>query len=124
LNLQYKHLIVSPELEVTALKQISQIIPNQASGVNPFVGQFNLIVDARLSLGTGSPASNGSTTVWFGACDPSEIDTIEIAYLEGQSGPMIVEDVDFDSQGVKMAVWHDVGAKAIDYRGLFKNAGV
>jgi hypothetical protein len=111
LNLQYKHLIVSPELEVAAQKQISAIVPNQASGVNPFVGQFNLIVDARVSLGTGSPASTGSATVWFGAADPAEIDTIEVATLEGQSGPMIVEDVDFDTQGVRRWLYGTMSAQ-------------
>ncbi len=121
LNVLHKYLIVSPELEVTAMKEVGLVVPTATSGVNVFKGSFDIIVDPRISAGVASLGASGSLTNWFAAASPSDIDTIEIAYLEGQSGPMIVEDVDFDSQGVKMAVWHDVGAKAVDYRGLFKN---
>jgi hypothetical protein len=123
LNVLHKYLIVSPELEVTAMKEVGAVVPTATSGVNVFKGSFDIIVDPRISAGVASLSANGSTTAWFAAASPSDIDTIEIAYLEGEAGPKIVEDVDFDSQGVKMAVWHDVGAKAIDYRGLFKNIG-
>lgn len=123
LNIILQYIVVPPEHRLAALQVVSPVNAQQVSNVNPFAGMFQVIVEPRLSVGTASPSSSGSTTAWFGIASPSQIDTIEIASLEGQAGPMIVEDVDFDTQGIKMAIWHDVGAKAIDHRGMVKNAG-
>jgi phage head maturation protease len=123
INVLLKHLIVGPENELAAQQIISPINAQQASNVNPFVGAYNLIVEPRISLGTSAVTASGSTTAFFMAADPSQQSGLEIARLEGSNGPMMVEEIDFDTQGVKMAVWHDFAAKALDHRGLYKNIG-
>ena len=58
------------------------------------------------------------------AADPSQIDTIEIAYLQWQAGVYTETEQGFDIDGIKIKARLDVGVKAIDHRGLFKNPGV
>jgi hypothetical protein len=36
---------------------------------------------------------------------------------------VLKQEIDFDTDDMKFAVRHTVAAKAIDYRGLYKNAG-
>ena len=57
------------------------------------------------------------------AASPNQIDTIEYAYLEGQQGTYIETRNGFDVDGVEIKCRLDFGAKAIDWRGLYKNPG-
>lgn len=115
LNIIHRYLIVPAALEVAAMKQLALIDPAQASNVNVFSSLYKLIVEPRIDA--------YDAQAWFAAADPSQIDTLELMTLEGQSGPQIDSEMEFDSLAVKMKVVHDVAAKAIDYRGVFKNAG-
>lgn len=115
-------LYVPPEHETVAEKLIAQTRPNNASDVNPFgpSGRTTLLLDVEPRLETGV---NGSLTSWFLFADKGQIDMVEIAFLEGTSGPQIQTRDGFDINGVEIKIMHDLGAKAIDFRGMFKNAG-
>lgn len=115
INVEGRFLIVPPELETTAQKQVAQVTPGQASEVNPFSGLYRIISEPRLSA--------ASTTAWYLAADPAQIDTIEYGYLQGQEGVYLETRMGFDVDGVEFKARLDFGAKAIDHRGLFKNAG-
>lgn len=116
LNLVAKYLIVPAAKETLANTFLTNITPNQASAVNQFSGGvLQLIVEPLLDA--------SSSTTWYGAADPSSIDTIELAYLEGQQGLQTETEMGFDIDGVKVKARLDVAAKAIDWRGLFKNVG-
>jgi hypothetical protein len=116
LNLMPTQLIVPAALETTAKKYLAtEIRPGKASDVNPFAGSMSLVVEPRLD--------GSSPTAWFVAADPGQIDMIELAYLQGQRGVYIETRNGFDVDGVEIKARLDVGAKAIDHRGLFKNAG-
>lgn len=114
LDLQPAFLICGPDQE-TAARQIlsAQIVPGSVSEVNPFVSSMQLIVDPRIE---------GNT--WYLASSPSQIDTIEVAMLEGMSGPEVSQEVEFDNDTLKVKCKHVVGVKAIDFRGLVKNPGL
>jgi hypothetical protein len=108
-----KYLICGTAKRIEALQLLNAVIvAAKSSDTNPFKGAMEAIVDPRVS---------GNT--WFLACDPNEIDTIEIAYLEGMAGPEMDSETEFNSDCVKMKIKHVVGTKAIDYRGLYKNPG-
>lgn len=123
INVQLKHFLVPPRKHVLAKQVMGVNFPDAVTNNNPFVNMYNLIVEPRLQSGTTAVASTGSTTAFYMIADPSQVSTIEVAYLEGQQGPMIDEQVDFDSKGLKLSVLHDFGAKALDWRGMYKNAG-
>ncbi len=57
------------------------------------------------------------------AADPSQIDVLEYAYLEGENGPVVESRIGFDVDGLEIKCRHDFAAKAIDFRGLYKNPG-
>lgn len=59
---------------------------------------------------------------WFVIADPAQIDTVEYAYLEGNQGVNIETEMGFDVDGMRIKCRHDFAAKAIDHRGVTKNA--
>lgn len=113
LNIQHRFLIVPASREVAALKAVSAITPNATSDVNVFQGLYIVIAEPRLDA--------ASDKHWYAAAEPSQIDTIEIAYLDGQSGVRLDSEIEFETEGLKIKALHDFGVKAIDWRGLFKN---
>lgn len=116
LNIMARYLIVPAALETKAEQFLSQnLLADQAGSVNPFAGKLQPIVEPRLDA--------VSTTAWYMGADPAQIDVIERAYLAGNEGVFLDTEEGFDTDGVKWKVRLDVGYKAIDWRGLYKNVG-
>jgi hypothetical protein len=117
LNLTPAFLIVPPEKEGLANKYTSaQFVAAKASDINPnYNTSLQVIVEPRLSA--------NSTTAWYLAANPSAIDTIEYAYLNGQEGVYTESRTGFDVDGMEVKARLDFAAKAIDFRGLYKNVG-
>ena len=63
-----------------------------------------------------------SSTVWYAAADAAQIDTIELAFLSGEESPVIESEWDFTCDAYKYKVRQTFGVKAIDWRGVFRNA--
>ena len=57
---------------------------------------------------------------WYLAADPSVIDGLEYAYLEGAPGPQIETRQGFEVDGVQIKVRLDFGCGWIDFRGWHK----
>lgn len=119
LNITPRYLIIPAELETAAevmLRSLSDPAASGNSGVtNPFQNKLMPVVDARLSA--------NSATAWYLAADPNQIDTIEVAFLDGQRAPYLEEEPGFEVDGRRYKVRMVFGAKAIDHRGLYKNPG-
>lgn len=61
---------------------------------------------------------------WLMAADANMADTIEVAFLDGKETPTIYSvDNQGDILGKSWVAYLDVGASALDFRGMFKNAG-
>jgi len=119
LNLQPRFLIVPAALEQTAdqlIYPINLAATAVTSVVPTWVQSLVKVVEGRLD----AVPSTGATT-WFMAADPSQIDTIEYCYLEGQQGVYIETRQGFDVDGVEIKARLDFAAGAIDFRGLQKN---
>lgn len=121
-NLQSRFINVTPKylLVPTALETLAQqfctatnIIYSKGSDTNPFAGVTTPIAEPRLDA--------ASTSNWYMAADPAQIDTIEYAHLEGQEGVYLEQRVGFDVDGLELKARLDFAAKAIDHRGLVKN---
>lgn len=116
LNITPKYLVVPPELEVTAYQIVNSTaaVDGTNSGVfNPYKGRFVVVSDAELK----------DPTAWYLVADASQHDTIEVTYLNGVENPRIETRQGFDVDGIEYKVAFDVGVDAIDFRGLYKNAG-
>ena len=112
-----RYLIVPPSLEEAALKITSaNFVASKGVDQNVFGPSMLAISEPRLEA--------ASSTAWFAAAEPSTIDTIEYAYLEGHEGVFTETKNGFEVDGVQIKCRHVFGAKAIDFRGLFKNAGL
>lgn len=106
-----KYIVVGADRETEAEKAVSAITPVVAQEVNPFQNKLEVVVDPRIS------------GAWYVVADPTEIDGLEYAYLEGAVGPQITHEVGFDVDGVRFRVRLDFGAGFVDWRGWHRNAG-
>jgi len=114
LNLTPKFLIVPPELETVALQQTSsEYVPEAPGNVNVFKGTLTPVIDAQLT----------SATNWFMSADPNMGNTVEYSFLEGQEGVYTEQRVGFEVDGIEIKARLDFAAKALDWRGLYKNIG-
>ena len=116
LNITPKYLVVPPELEMTAYQIVNSTaaVDGVNSGViNPYKGRFVVVADAELT----------DPDAWYLVADASQHDTIEVTYLNGVETPRLETRQGFDVDGIEYKVAFDVGVDAIDFRGVFKNAG-
>ncbi|MBF0147134.1 MAG: peptidase U37, partial [Magnetococcales bacterium] len=72
--------------------------------VTPSIRSLVVIAEPRLD------ASSDKT--WYSSSNPSQIDTIGYAYLEGQTGIYIETRMGFEVDGVEIKARLDFGAKA------------
>jgi hypothetical protein len=120
LNLAPRFLIVPVEYEATAMELFSSTSYNAANnneGVRNIYGpgggrSMTIVADAVLT----------SATVWYVAADTARIDTIELAFLQGEESPVLENEWDFAKDCYRYKVRQTFGTKAIDWRGLFRNA--
>ena len=116
LNITPKYLVVPPELEVTAYQIVNSTaaVDGVNSGVvNPYKGRFVVVADAELT----------DQDAWYLVADASQHDTIEVTYLNGVETPRLETRQGFDVDGIEYKVAFDCGVSALDFRGVFKNAG-
>ncbi|KJV10750.1 hypothetical protein VZ95_02860 [Elstera litoralis] len=118
MNLAASLILAPPSLE-TGLEQLlaplARYLPATTDEVNPFAGKFETVIESRLET--------ASATAWYGMVSPNTIDTIEVAYLNGQQGLYTESRVGFDVDGMEMKARLDIGASVIDFRGFYKNPG-
>ena len=117
LNIRPAYLIVPAALELKAEQLLAQnLMPAQTQNVVPqSIRTLMPVAEPRLDA--------ASAHAWYLAASPNQIDTIEYAYLEGQQGAYIETRNGFDVDGVEIKCRLDFGAKAIDWRGLYRNPG-
>ena len=116
LNITPKYLVVPPELEMTAYQIVNSTaaVDGVNSGVaNPYKGRFIVVADAELT----------DPDAWYLVADATQHDTIEVTYLNGVETPRLETRQGFDVDGIEYKVAFDCGVSALDFRGLYKNAG-
>lgn len=116
LNITPKYLVVPPELEMTAYQIVNSTaaVDGVNSGVvNPYKGRFVVVADAELT----------DPDAWYLVADATQHDTIEVTYLNGVETPRLETRQGFDVDGIEYKVAFDCGVSALDFRGVFKNAG-
>jgi phage tail protein X len=120
LNLAPQFLIVPAALEAVAYQYTSaNYVPATSAAINEFRAggrtAVEPIVEAILDA--------NSATAWYLAAGTGQVDTVEYCYLEGAAGPVIESEMGFEVDGISYKCRLDFAAKAIDFRGLYKNAG-
>lgn len=116
LNITPKYLVVPPELEMVAYQIVNSTaaVDGENSGVvNPYKGRFVVVADAELT----------DPDAWYLVADATQHDTIEVTYLNGVETPRLETRQGFDVDGIEYKVAFDCGVSALDFRGVYKNAG-
>jgi hypothetical protein len=121
-----KFIIVPVALSATTLQLINSIADPAAGGnvagnantMNIYGPQgmrpLEVIIDPVLD--------GNSATAWYLAADNAQVDTLEIAYLQGEESPVLESEWDFNTDSYRYKVRQTFGAAAIDWRGLYKYA--
>ena len=116
LNITPRYLVVPTGKETLADQFVSvNMVAATTATINPFAGRLAVLAEPRLD--------DASATAWYLIADPSQIDTVEYAFLEGEEGPVVESRLGFDVDGLEVKCRHDFAAKVIDWRGLYKNPG-
>ena len=114
INVVPRFLMVPPDLETAAQKQVASVSPNNPGDVNPFASQFSgVLVESRLE--------DSSPTDWYMAADPSIQEVLEFGGLTGANGPVIDSRDSWTHDGMEMKTIYDFGAGVLDHRGLYKS---
>lgn len=120
LDVQPRFLLVGPKNRLDArilMESASNVDDDKNAGViNPMQGEMQAIVETRV----GS-AHDGLG--WYIIGDPGQIDTFEVAYLEGYEQPQITEQEEFTSDTILWKVRQFFGVGAMEYRGMVCNDG-
>jgi phage head maturation protease/phage major head subunit gpT-like protein len=116
LNITPRFLIVPAQQQTVAQQHTDAtgILVNTQASMNPFAGALTVIADAEIDSASG--------TAWYLAADPI-MGTVEYCFLEGNAGPRMESRTGFEVEGIEFKVAHDFAAKAVDWRGLYKNPG-
>lgn len=119
LNIPPKYLLLPTGYETAAeilLRSVSLPEDGMSSGVvNPWAGKLIPITDAWLDA--------DDEDAWYMTGDPNQVDTIEVAFLDGNEQPILTEDEEFRRDVLSWKVKQIVGVGAMDTRGLAKNPG-
>ena len=87
-----------------------------SSGVfNPWGNRLIPIAEPRLDA--------VSSVAWYMFADPNQIDTIEVAYLNGNEAPYLEQSNLFERDAIGYKVRHVFGCGVMDSRGIWYNPG-
>jgi hypothetical protein len=127
LNLEPAMILV-PVAKLTVAEQFrGTIYPATTSAVIPdSLSKLAIVSEARLDMGVTFDGDTvaGSTDVWYLAANPTQIDVVELAYLEGAQGLQVETRAGFSIDGIETKARLDLGVKVLDHRGLYKSTGV
>jgi hypothetical protein len=116
LGLTLAYVALPTDLEEVLDELLANIAASSATNSVPdSIKRLQYIVEPRLD--------ESSAIAYYGFCDPSQIDTIEYAYLAGQQGVYVETQMGFEVDGMQIKVRHDFGCAAIDHRGCYKQPG-
>jgi len=121
LNLKVDTLLLPAALEDTGLELTTSRgrITGASSTLmekNIYAGSARLIVEGRLD--------DTSTTGWYAIANRNEQDNIVIVDLNGHKDPVVERnDPPAEILGIGWQVYHDIGAAAVDWRGIVYNDG-
>lgn len=117
LNLTPRYIVGPGALETT----IKQLV---LSAYDPAANTFQVYNTASQLIPVIEPLLDAnSTTAWYLFADPSQIDTVELTFLQGQETPVIREFTDERNLSRNYIVMQTFAPKAMNHRGIQKHAG-
>lgn len=116
LNITPAYLVVPGSKLLIAEQLLGTVQPATGAAVVPNrITRLVVVSDPRVEA--------NSATAWYLVGMPSQVDSLEYAYLEGQEGAYTETRIGFDIDGIEVKCRLDFGAKVVDWRGVYKNPG-
>ena len=119
LNVRPAFMMVPFALEGTALALAqAEYDPAGTAGTltpNTVRNTFQVIADGRLDA--------NDAAAWFMAANPAMMETVEVAFLDGQQTPYMETQNGWSTDGVVYKVRIDATAAPLEFRGLYMNDG-
>lgn len=99
-----------------------------ASSLNPAEGSSTAFMEANVWRARLVPVYDAridadDTAKWYLTANPSSMETVEVAYLNGVQTPRMEREEGFTVDGVILKVAHDFGVAPLDWRGMYHNDG-
>jgi hypothetical protein len=119
-------LLAPPTLKAAAMTAMNSqfIVSGNTSGLgalNIFQGRYR--VESSPYMENSSYTGN-STAAWYLLADPAQMAVIEIAALNGRVEPIVESSVaEFDTLGIQMRGYSDIGVSTQEKRGGVRSAG-
>ena len=88
---------------------------DENSGVKNPYNRLQLIPDANITTNVGKQH--------YYVADPNQCPTVEVAFLDGNRSPILTQEPTSSILGIDFTAVLDATAKALDYRGLYRNEG-
>lgn len=113
---QPRFLIVPVELETACEQLLASLVDPSKSNDTPnveWIRGLKLVADPRLD--------EVSTSQWYLAADPQQIEGIVRGYIAGEKRPHLEENDEFQRDVLNFKARLDVCAGVIDYRALYRN---
>jgi len=118
LNIQPAYLLVPAAIETTAQVFLRTAAAPGGSNndVNVFQNSMQLVVEPRLDA--------DDVNAWYVMAAPGgEVETVVVGWLDGRQEPYLESENGFDVDGMRYKVRIDCTAAALDWRGMYQNAG-
>lgn len=127
LNITPQFILAPQALAATVLQLLASNTPpdvgGNATGTSGVANLYGPGGPRRLTPVFDAEMDLRSTVAWFLAASTDQVDTIEIAFLEGEESPVVDTEQGFDNDTLKFKIRQTFGTKAIDFRGLYENDG-
>lgn len=118
LNLQPVYIVGPAALEVL----IGQAV-NSAYDPNSAAGLMNYNPNRVLTPIIEPLLDADSATAWYLFASPTQIDTVEVTFLQGQETPVVRQWMEDETLSQNFTVLQTFAAKAMNHRGIQKHAG-
>lgn len=122
LGLTPSFLIVPAGYAATALEIVNSSSYAVSNGNSGIVNIYGVNGARPLTVVAEPLLTASSSTDWFLAANTNQIDTVELAFLNGEESPVLTSEQDFDTDTYKYNVRQTFGVAAIDWRGLYRNS--
>jgi hypothetical protein len=110
--------IVGPAALATTIQQLVLSAYDPAANLVQVYNPANQLIPVIEPL-----LDANSATAWYLFASPSQIPTVEVFFLQGQESPQVRTWMDEETLSQKFAVLQSFAAKAVDHRGVAKDAG-
>lgn len=110
-------LLVPTALELKAMQFLAKTVPTKDEDTNPYKTSLRPLQSPYL----GASTAGGSDTAWYLA--DSSLPVLEHAHLTGYEAPQVEAEEKRNPKGIELLAETIFGVTAVEYRGIYKNAG-